>query len=437
MNYLSDLKKLLSIPSVYDSSTITPNTPYGKAIQKALDFMQDLAILNGFETNTYDGHAISIQLGHQCERIDVVSHLDVVQASDDWESDPFDPIIKDGRIIARGTQDMKSLALLMFYVLRDIKRENIVLRRQVRLVYGADEERTMKDIEHYIKIEGEPDFAFTPDGYFPLSIGEKGAIMWLVKGECDSEITINGGIQCNVVSPICIVEVPIKYLERINEMKNTGVFDINVITDKSIELVFNGIASHASKPELGVNANVEALKFLSSITDSQTIKSLYQTFQSSYGEGCNIQVQTSEMGNLTLNLGILKIVNQKVYCEVDCRYPIHAQSDKMTHKLQNKLSPLLVSCPYDAKPSLHSMESPYIKTLLETYKKWSNEDLTPIVSGGVSYSKVMKNCVAFGPMRLDEESLAHQKNESIELDYLNSLFSVYKNAIISLANQGE
>lgn len=436
MEYINNLKLLLSIPSVYDPSTITPNMPYGRPIQEALNFMQRLADSEGFETKTYNGHALSIHYGNQQKRIDIVSHLDVVQASDDWDSDPFSPLIKDGIIIARGAQDMKSLALLMFYVLKDIKREKIELKRQVRLVYGTDEERTMKDIEYYIQLEKEPEFAFTPDGYFPLSIGEKGAIMWLIEGECDFDITINGGIQCNVISPICTIELPITYKDKVNQFKNISAFDINE-TKNSIYLEFKGKASHASKPELGFNANVEALRFLTYLTDNPSLNSLYQVFNSSYGQGCDIQVETKEMGSLTINLGILKVINHKVYCEVDCRYPIHPDSKLMTTKLQHKLSPLVVTCPYNVEPSLHSMDSPFVKSILDTYKEWSNDDTDPIVSGGVTYSKVINNCVAFGPMKVNEESKAHQRNESMNLDDLDSLFSLYKNAIINLANQGE
>ena len=436
MDYINNLKLLLSIPSVYESDTITSSMPYGKPIQTALDFMENLARNEGFEIKTYDGHAISIQYGNQQNRIDIVSHLDVVQASDDWDSNPFSPLIKDGMIIARGAQDMKSLALLMFYVLKDIKKENIELKRQVRLVYGTDEERTMKDIEYYIQIEKEPEFAFTPDGFFPLSIGEKGAIMWLIEGECDFDITISGGIQCNVVSPICTVELPIIFKDRVDKLRHICVFEINE-NSKSIYLEFKGKASHASKPELGLNANIEALRFLTNLTDNPTIHSLYKVFCSSYGLGCDIQVNTKEMGDLTLNLGIIKIKNHKVYCEVDCRYPIHPLSEMMTTKLQHKLYPLIVTCPYNVEPSLHSIESPFIKSILDTYREWSNDDSEPIISGGVTYSKVIKNCVAFGPMKVNEESKAHQRNESMNLDYLDSLFSLYKNVIINLANQGE
>jgi succinyl-diaminopimelate desuccinylase len=35
-------------------------------------------------------------------------HIDVVPAGDGWDSDPFEPVIKDDKVYARGTQDMKS-----------------------------------------------------------------------------------------------------------------------------------------------------------------------------------------------------------------------------------------------------------------------------------------------------------------------------------------
>jgi len=101
---LEELLELLSIKSVYDETTITASEPYGKGIAKALAFMRDLALKHGMHVEDYDGHALAICYGDQDERIDLVSHLDVVSA-EDWEEDPFTPRIIDGNIIARGTQD--------------------------------------------------------------------------------------------------------------------------------------------------------------------------------------------------------------------------------------------------------------------------------------------------------------------------------------------
>jgi succinyl-diaminopimelate desuccinylase len=43
-----------------------------------------------------------------CQHLCFAGHIDVVPAGDGWDSDPFEPIEKDGVIYARGTQDMKS-----------------------------------------------------------------------------------------------------------------------------------------------------------------------------------------------------------------------------------------------------------------------------------------------------------------------------------------
>jgi succinyl-diaminopimelate desuccinylase len=438
MTYIENLIKLLSIPSVYDSSTITKDYPYGKAINDALDFMQRLANEEGFESKTYAGHALSIQYGKQLDRIDIVSHLDVVQAKEGWSQDPFVPIIKDGKIIARGSQDMKSLALLMFYVLKDIKDKNIVLNKQVRLVYGTDEERTMKDIEYYIKKAGEPEFAFTPDGYFPFSIGEKGALMWIVEGYIGSDIEINGGVQCNVVSPFCVVKLSTNLKEKVEStLKQLSLNPEIKYNNTHIEIEFNGKAAHASKPDLGHNANIDALQFLSELKLDLQINDLYHALYDSYGVGCNNQIETPEMGKLTMNLGILKIENRKVYCEIDCRYPYGIKSDELSSNLRHALGKYTVTLPYDAKPILNKMDSPYLQILLSQYRLWSNDKREPVVSGGVTYSKVIRNCVAFGPMVTDIESLAHQKDESIDIAYLESLFPLYRDAIIALANLQE
>ncbi|MBN2877827.1 MAG: M20/M25/M40 family metallo-hydrolase, partial [Bacilli bacterium] len=108
---IEELMKLLSIKSVYDEATVTSSEPYGKGVAQALSFMRDLALKHGMHVEDYDGHAIAICYGKQEERIDVVSHLDVVSA-DDWDEDPFVPRIVNGEIIARGSQDMKSAAYL-------------------------------------------------------------------------------------------------------------------------------------------------------------------------------------------------------------------------------------------------------------------------------------------------------------------------------------
>ena len=181
---LDDYIQLLKIKSVYDENTVSAFAPYGKGVEEALEFMKNKAINDGFDVLEYEHYCIAIRNKKDfSKRIDVASHLDVVEPGDGWKYDPFSATIEDGKVYARGTQDMKTSAWLTYLSLKLLREYYPDLDTEVRIVLGTDEERTMNDLRHYVKCAGYPDFAFTPDGYFPMGIGEKGALMWRLKGQ--------------------------------------------------------------------------------------------------------------------------------------------------------------------------------------------------------------------------------------------------------------
>jgi len=83
---------------------------------------------------------------------------------------------------------------------------------------------------------------------------------------------------------------------------------------------------------------------------------------------------------------------------------------------------------------LTDKDSPWLKILLDTYREISGDtDAKPVISGGVTYSKAVKNCVAFGPGREGDQVLAHQADERVEIERLKQLFEVYATAMARLA----
>ena len=71
----------------------------------------------------------------------LIGHLDVVEARrEDWSTDPFRLIEKDGYFYGRGTLDMKSGDAIMATTLLRMKREAIHPSRDVILALTADEE---------------------------------------------------------------------------------------------------------------------------------------------------------------------------------------------------------------------------------------------------------------------------------------------------------
>jgi len=98
MNVVDLLLKLLS----YES--ITPDDA------GSLKFIEEY--LNGYEAIYVNKEGVKnlfltkkfSEGPHLC----FAGHVDVVPAGDGWETNPFVPVIKEGKIYARGTQDMKS-----------------------------------------------------------------------------------------------------------------------------------------------------------------------------------------------------------------------------------------------------------------------------------------------------------------------------------------
>ncbi len=434
---LEDYIQLLKIKSVYDESTVSENTPYGKGVDDALEFMKHKAIADGFDVLEYDHQAIAIRYKKNCsKRIDIASHLDVVEPGDGWKYDPFGAVIEDGKVYARGTQDMKTSAWLTYLSLKLLREKHPDLDCEVRIVLGTDEERTMNDLRHYVKCAGYPNFAFTPDGYFPMGIGEKGALMWRLKGNVDSIVEeLNGGVQCNVIAPHAdAILKDSTYTSTIKTYikENNINASVEEADNKTIVKV-KGKAAHASRPYDGHNATVDLLGIIGNCCNDKQCKELYECFKDPYGKGCECDYEIEPMGKVTINLGVLRINDGNLYAEVDCRYPYGVTSKTLSEALQKHLS-IKVSLDYDDKPTLCEQNDPYVLTMLKTYRDITGDCDEPLISGGVSYSKVFEHCVSYGPGRASDEHLAHQANEYVVLDECGKYLEIYYKTIEAIAS---
>ena len=80
--------------------------------------------------------------GSKLRPVLIIGHLDVVEARrEDWTTDPFQFVEKDGYYYGRGTQDMKvSDAIVVTDFIRMKKKEGFVPDRDIILALTADEE---------------------------------------------------------------------------------------------------------------------------------------------------------------------------------------------------------------------------------------------------------------------------------------------------------
>ncbi|AEX85368.1 acetylornithine deacetylase or succinyl-diaminopimelate desuccinylase [Marinitoga piezophila KA3] len=131
---------------------------------------------------------VAIYKGTSPERtIWFITHMDKVPEGDLslWDHDPFDPVIKDGKIYGRGAEDNGSSLVATLHGLKTLMDLNIRPKNNIALVFVSDEE-TGSDygIKYLVKqgIFDKNDWYYVPDSGNPegsfIEIAEK-SILWL------------------------------------------------------------------------------------------------------------------------------------------------------------------------------------------------------------------------------------------------------------------
>ena len=105
-------------------------------------------------------------------------HTDVVEARrEDWSTDPFKFVEKDGYFYGRGTQDMKSGDAIMVTALARLKKEHFKPSRDIILILTADEEGGKSNgVDWLLKNHRDlvdAEFAINHDGWSVISSGGK------------------------------------------------------------------------------------------------------------------------------------------------------------------------------------------------------------------------------------------------------------------------
>ncbi|MHA1732326.1 MAG: M20 family metallo-hydrolase [Promethearchaeota archaeon] len=124
----------------------------------------------------------------------IVTHLDVVPPGnlDDWDTPPFEPTIRDGKLHARGAEDNGQGIVASIFALKCIRDLQLPLAHPVKLVFVADEETGSKfGIRFLLETHDlfkPADLVLVPDAGDPsglkIEVAEKG-ILWV-------DVTVTG-----------------------------------------------------------------------------------------------------------------------------------------------------------------------------------------------------------------------------------------------------
>ena len=154
---MEDLFGLLRINSERDDSKVDDKHPFGPGPVKALEHFLALAERDGYKTRNIDNYAGDFEFGQGDEVLGIFAHLDVVPAGSGWDTDPYEPVIKDGKLYARGSSDDKGPTMACYYALKIIKELELPVSKRVRFIVGTDEESGWGDMDYYFAHNGLKD----------------------------------------------------------------------------------------------------------------------------------------------------------------------------------------------------------------------------------------------------------------------------------------
>ncbi|MBP2099604.1 dipeptidase PepV [Enterococcus rivorum] len=453
---LEDLQNLLRINSERDDTKATPEAPFGPGPVAGLKHMLAYGERDGFTVKNVDNYAGHIDYGEGDETLGIFGHMDVVPAGDGWETDPYEPVIKDGKIYARGSSDDKGPSMAAYYAMKIIKDLELPLSKKVRFVVGSDEESGWGDMDYYFQHEEAPDFGFSPDAEFPIINGEKGnvSIYAHFKGTNSDEYVLESfesGLRENMVPGTAKAIITVPSTEIASKMKGafevflkeepiTGTFAGN---DTVVEISVIGKGAHGASPQSGINAATFLAVFLDSYDFGAAAKGFIHSaatiHEDFYGEKLGVAFEDEKMGQLTMNAGLFtfkKDSEKGNSISLNFRYPKGTSAEVIEAGIKEtigKNEAIFEQGDRNQAPHYVPADDPLVETLLQVYEDHTGEKGAEKIIGGGTYGRLLKRGVAYGAMFPGYTDTMHQANEFMELEDLFRATAIYADAIYRLA----
>ena len=418
----------------------TSDKPFGEGPAAAL--AEGLAIARelGFRTKNLDNYCGYAEMGEGEEIIGIAAHLDIVPAGDGWNTDPFTLTRIGDKVYGRGVSDDKGAVIASLYAMKLVKDSGIPLNKRVRLIMGCNEESGSKCMEYYMAHEEPVTCGFTPDGNFPGIYGEKGMLSLVAYSKNSRILDIQGGFVTNAVCHKCTTVIPAEgvTVEKLEEALNATPLTSFSVTQKDgkIRIDAQGVAAHASTPDLGVNAAGYTMYALEKAGFEDDFVKFYNekiglTLDGA-GIGCKI---ADDYGALTLNNGMIGMKDGRIFATIDCRTPVTYTPDQIrelvTPNLENDYGRLEI---LGIGPSLFfPPESDMVKKLVSAYREITGDtEHEPEVIGGGTYAKSIPGIIAFGCEFPGADNHIHDANESLPVAELGLQTAIYAKAIENL-----
>ena len=388
------------------------------------------------EFKDFEGSFLLIWKGKNPEKLPVMfmNHHDVVEASGNWEHDPFGAEVSDGKIWGRGTYDTKGGLFAMLQAGEELMMEGFVPDRDIYFESTCNEETTGRGgdtISNWMLKEGIR---------LEMVIDEGGVIMYDPIGGADGTFAVVG-----VGEKGCC---DIKFIARSNgghasmPPKNTplvrlGKFMAEVEKKDVFEKKLNETTRELFR-RIGPSMGAIGFVLKHNGIFGGLIKKVMPSVSSSAGAMLSTTLAFTRAAGSNGN----NVLPQEAYVIGNMRFSHHEGRDKSIAKLKpiadkygieiEILDPGFTSGIGDYNGNAFKLIESAVKEV------FPNVDMTvPYIMTGASdaryYDRVCDQCMRIAPFEIDDDQLAgmHGLNENINVSSIEPAVKFYKYLMIN------
>jgi acetylornithine deacetylase/succinyl-diaminopimelate desuccinylase family protein len=311
--------------------------------------------------------------GKPGKRLNYNAHTDTVPAGDDWDTDPFKAVIKDGKLYGRGACDMKTGIACSLNMIKAIADSGVELAGELSFSGVVDQEATdigawaMMEDPKWRSLDGVVlTYSYCGDETKPIPLGLTGKLL----------------------------------------------YNVNV----------HGKAAHGFRPHLGINAVEDAAKIISNL-DKLQLKT-----HPDFGKGTVCTLKT-EGGYKKYSVVVPETarfeVNRLIVPGESIQYALDDMGS-LVDSLELRSEVDVGVKPPKYEPYICSRDEPLMQTLDKVYREVMGHAPLYEYAYGITNANIFQGeqgipCIHIGP----ERGGAHQPNEHVKLEWLPPVSEMY------------
>ena len=317
------------------------------------------------------------------KRLNYNAHTDTVRAGDGWDTDPFTPVIRDGKLYGRGACDMKTGIACALNMLRALADSGLDFNGEISFSGVVDQEATdlgawrMMEDPMWRSLDGFVlTYSYCGDETKPIPLGLTGKVLY--------------------------------------------------------DVLVKGRAAHGFRPHLGVNAVEDASKIVASLSHLQ----LKDHPQFGKGTICTLKFEGGyEKYSVVVPERARFEVNRLLVPGETVDYAIE-DMERLIDSLELRSTVEVGVKPPKYEPYIASKEEPLMRLLDETYQEVFGREPLYEYAYGITDANIFQGeygieCIHIGPQR----GGAHQPNEHVKLVWLPPISEFYTRIALGYLTQ--